>query len=225
MDWYRQGSDVQSLLPALSTYLGHVNLTSTQRYLTMTRNCCPRPIVDSSTMRDAMNDKRVLAPWIRRFLLEYLPRERNLARNTQKSYRDALRLLVIFAATKAHKAVDDLLITDVDAVLTAFLRHIEEKRKCSVSSRNQRLAALHALAGFVAERCPEYLEWCAHLRAIRAKRSAPVPVCYLEKPEIDALLNAPSSATGIGHRDRVLLLFLYNTGARADEAANGASKI
>lgn len=36
MEWYRQGADVQSLLPALSTYLGHVNLASTQRYLTMT---------------------------------------------------------------------------------------------------------------------------------------------------------------------------------------------
>jgi site-specific recombinase XerD len=35
-DWYRQGADVQSLLPALSTYLGHVDLASTQRYLTMT---------------------------------------------------------------------------------------------------------------------------------------------------------------------------------------------
>ena len=35
-EWYRQGADVQRLLPALSTYLGHVNLSGTQRYLTMT---------------------------------------------------------------------------------------------------------------------------------------------------------------------------------------------
>jgi integrase/recombinase XerD len=35
-EWYRQGADVQKLLPALSTYLGHVSLESTQRYLTMT---------------------------------------------------------------------------------------------------------------------------------------------------------------------------------------------
>lgn len=34
--WYRQGADVQRLLPALSTYLGHINLSSTQVYLTMT---------------------------------------------------------------------------------------------------------------------------------------------------------------------------------------------
>jgi site-specific recombinase XerD len=46
-----------------------------------------------------------------------------------------------------------------------------------------------------------------------------MPVCYLEKPEIDALLDAPSSATKLGCRDRALLLFMYNSGARADEAA------
>jgi site-specific recombinase XerD len=66
---------------------------------------------------------------------------------------------------------------------------------------------------------PEYLDWCAQLRVVKSKRSAPVPVCYLEKPEINALLDAPSSATKLGNRDRALLLFLYNSGARAEEAA------
>jgi len=167
-----------------------------------------------------MHNSSLLGPWIRRFLMEYLVGERNLARNTQQSYRDALRLLVGFAATRTQKKVDGLLVPDIDAnVLRAFLQHIEEKRKCSVSSRNQRLASIHALAGFIAERCPEYLDWCAQLRAIKSKRSAPTPVCYLEKPEIDALLDAPVPVTKLGSRDRALLLFLYNSGARAQEAA------
>lgn len=42
---------------------------------------------------------------------------------------------------------------------------------------------------------------------------------YLDKPEMDALLNAPDTNTAQGRRDRALLLFLYNAGARADEAA------
>jgi site-specific recombinase XerD len=152
--------------------------------------------------------------------MEYLVGERNLARNTQQSYRDGIRLLVVFSAAKVRKKVDELLVADIDAdLLRVFLRHIEEKRKCSISSRNQRLTAIHALAGFIAERCPEYLDWCAQLRTVKAKRSAPRPVCYLEKPEIDALLDAPSPVTKLGCRDRVLLLFLYNSGARAEEAA------
>ncbi len=167
-----------------------------------------------------MNDREALGSWIRRFLMEYLVGERNLSRNTQQSYRDAIRLLVVFTAAKAHKKADELLIPDIDAdLLRAFLRHIEEKRKCSISSRNQRLAVIHALAGFIADRCPEYLDWCAQLRAIKSKRTAPAPVCYLEKPEIDVLLDAPSPATKLGSRDRALMLFLYNSGARAEEAA------
>jgi site-specific recombinase XerD len=34
--WYREGADVQRLLPQLATYLGHVDVAATQRYLTMT---------------------------------------------------------------------------------------------------------------------------------------------------------------------------------------------
>jgi len=171
-------------------------------------------------MEVAMINRSSLGSWIKRFLMEYLVGERNLARNTQQSYRDAVRLLVVFAAAKRHKKVDELLIPDIDAdLLRDFLRYVEEKRKCSVTSRNQRLAAIHALAGFIAERCPEYLDWCAQLRAVKSKRSAPTPVSYLEKPEIDALLDAPSPMTKLGYRDRALLLFLYNSGARAEEAA------
>ena len=36
VSWYRQGADVQRLLPQLATYLGHVHITATQRYLTLT---------------------------------------------------------------------------------------------------------------------------------------------------------------------------------------------
>ena len=34
--WYQEGADVQRLLPKLATYLGHVEISSTQVYLTMT---------------------------------------------------------------------------------------------------------------------------------------------------------------------------------------------
>ena len=64
-----------------------------------------------------MNDKRTLGPWVRRFLLEHLPDDRNLSRNTQQSYRDALRLLIVFAAGKVRKKADRLLIADIDADL------------------------------------------------------------------------------------------------------------
>ena len=36
VSWYREGADVQRLLPQLATYLGHVDIAATQHYLTMT---------------------------------------------------------------------------------------------------------------------------------------------------------------------------------------------
>ena len=167
-----------------------------------------------------MNDKRALAPWIKRFLLEYLPTDRNFARNTQHSYRDALRLFVIFSSAVLRTKPDELLVEDLSADLVRkFMRHIEERRKCSVATRNQRLAALRTLATFIGERSPEHLSWCAQIRSIPFKKSGHRPVGYLEKDEIDALLAVPDRTSRLGSRDHAMLLFLYNTGARADEAA------
>jgi integrase/recombinase XerD len=74
-------------------------------------------------------------------------RERNRSRNTQRSYRDAIRLLVIYASANLHRKVDDLVVSDIHAeLLRKFLRYIEETRKCSIASRNQRLAAVHGIA-------------------------------------------------------------------------------
>jgi site-specific recombinase XerD len=93
-------------------------------------------------------------------------------------------------------------------------------RKCSIRTRNQRLAAVHAIARFIAERSPEHIAWCSEIRAIPFKRFTRNELTYLDKPEMDALLAAPNRRTKQGLRDHALLLFLYNSGARASEAAS-----
>jgi integrase/recombinase XerD len=162
-----------------------------------------------------------LGTCVRRFLLEHLVVERNLARNTQQSYRDTLRLLIPFAADVHKRSVDQLVVTEVSAeMVRRFLRHVEEGRGCGVRTRNQRLAAIHALATFIGERYPELIPWCGEIRAVPFKRYNRPGLCYLEKPEIDAVLAASDPTTEHGRRDHGLLLFLYNSGARASEAAN-----
>ncbi len=161
-----------------------------------------------------MTDTRRLGPWVRRFLLEHLINERNLSRGTQRSYRDTLTLLIPFVARKARKSVDELDVVQVSADLVRmFLLDLEAGRGCAISTRNQRLAAIHSLARFVALHSPEHIAWCEEIRVIPFKK------CYLEKSEMDALLAAPNLKSAQGRRDHLLLLFLYNTGARADEAA------
>jgi integrase/recombinase XerD len=168
-----------------------------------------------------MNKNSLLGPWIRRFLLEHLVGERNLAHNTQVSYRDTLVLFLPFVAKNLSKPVDQLSIEDISAdIARRFLLRLEKQRGCSVSTRNQRLAAIHALARFIGERSPEHITWLTQIRTIPFKKTSKPSMTYLDKPEMDALLDAPSRDNPQGLRDHALLLFLYNSGARASEAAN-----
>lgn len=167
-----------------------------------------------------MPNTDLIGNWIKRFLLEYLVNERNLSRNTQASYRDALALLLPFIAKKESIKIDQLSIPHFRPEnLKLFLEHIETERHCSISTRNQRLAAMHALARFVGSQSPEHLAWCQEVCGIPLKKAPQASVCYLEKFEIDALLDMPDRETELGRRDYAILLFLYNTGARAEEVA------
>lgn len=166
------------------------------------------------------NNHNYLGYWIRRFLMEYLILDKNYSVNTQKSYRDTFRLLLPFIANRLHKTVDNILVDDVDSsLILSFLNTIENERKCSISTRNQRLAAVASLARYIGCHCPEYVIWCQSVRNIPIKRSPKNLITYLEKDEIDALLAAPDMNTSLGRRDHALLLFLYNSGARVEEAA------
>lgn len=167
-----------------------------------------------------MRDPSLLSPWVRRFLMEHIVGERNLARNTQRSYRDTLKLLLPAIARQARKPIDRLAVADVSADrVRQFLNDLEEKRRCAIATRNQRLAAIHALARFIGLHAPELVEWCGQVRTVPFKKAPRPLVTYLEKPELDALLATPKLTTAQGRRDHALLLFLYNTGTRADETA------
>jgi integrase/recombinase XerD len=167
-----------------------------------------------------MKDESLLGPWVRRFLLEHLVAERNLSRNTQASYRDTLMLLLPFASRQGGGAIDRMTVEALTpAIVRKFLDHLERDRQCSDVTRNQRLATIHSLARFIGMRSPVYLAWCAEIRAVPFKKTAKTVIGYLEKAEMGALLNQPDRRTSLGVREYALLLFLYNSGARADEAA------
>lgn len=168
-----------------------------------------------------MTDTSLFGPWVRRFLLEYLVKERNLSINTRSSYRDMLILFLSYTSSYLKKPVDRLKIKDLSPKLVKhFLQHLEQDRHCNTGTRNQRLGGLHALARFIGENSPEHLEWCTQIRLIPFKKTTKPAITYLDKPEMDALLAAPNRNTPQGQRDYTILLFLYNSGVRASEAAN-----
>jgi site-specific recombinase XerD len=166
-----------------------------------------------------MRDLENLGPWLRRFLCEHIVTERNLARNTQKSYRDTFSLLLPFISSKLRKPADRLVVCDLTSEhVLQFLTHLEEDRKCSARTRNQRLASIRAFARFVGSRDPAHVEWCGQIRAIASKKSMQPSIGWLSRVEMEAMLAVPDRKTQRGRSEHALLLFLYNTGARVSEA-------
>jgi len=167
-----------------------------------------------------MRNTTLMGPWIRRFLLEHLVAERNLARNTQCSYRDTMVLLLPFMSRSLKTPIDRLTVSNLSPRLVRrFLEHLEKDRGCGGGTRNLRLGAIHSLAKFIGSHSPEHVAWCAEVRAVPFRKTSKPAMTYLDKPEMDAILAAPDRRTEQGARDHAILQFLYNTGARAEEAA------
>ncbi len=159
-----------------------------------------------------------LARALRCFLAEHMPLTRGLSPHTVRSYRDAFALLLRFLAARRGRDVVDLDLGDLDPDgVLAFLEDLETRRANCTATRNARLAAIHALARFVATQYPEHLEACQRLLAIPFKRSRSQIVEYLEAAEIRAMLDATDRSTRDGRRDHALLLAMFNTGARVQE--------
>jgi len=161
---------------------------------------------------------QILANFIKRFFSHYLPVQKGLAANTILAYRDAVKLLLCYAADTLNKSVEELCIEDIDQSLVLdFLEYLENTRACSARTRNARLAAIRALFGFIARQEPSLLLHCQSIRTIPLKRTQHKTVDYLEENQMQALLNAVDLNARTGVRDKALLLLLYNTGARVSE--------
>ena len=98
-----------------------------------------------------------------------------------------------------------------------FLDWLEVQRKVSVTTRNQRLAAMKAFAHYVQYRNPEYLENCTDIIAMRPKKHEKPVIPFLTEEELKALLAQPDPSTRHGLRNLTLLSLLYDSGARVQE--------
>lgn len=153
------------------------------------------------------------------FFYERLVEQRNVSAHTVRSYRDTWRLFLRFAALRHKRAVAQLILTDLGATeVMAFLQHSEQERKVCIGTRNCRLAALRSFFYFVAECEPSAAAQCADVLHIPTKKAPKPAANYLETNEVEAILAQPDRTSLQGQRDHALLSFLYNTGARIQEA-------
>jgi site-specific recombinase XerD len=159
-----------------------------------------------------------LAPTVEAFFTQRLATQRNASSHTVAAYRDALRLLLVFAQDRTGKAPSKLDLADIDAqLISAFLAHLETQRHNSIATRNARLTAIRSLFHYAALRHPEHAQLIQRVLAIPSKRYEQTIVCYLTPDEVDALLASPDRASWFGRRDHALLALGIQTGLRVSE--------
>jgi integrase/recombinase XerD len=82
------------------------------------------------------------------FFSEHMLSHKRASAHTVAAYRDTFRLLLKFLSATKGKIPSDVHVIDLDApVILAFLDHLETKRRNSIRSRNQRLAAIRSFFG------------------------------------------------------------------------------
>ena len=161
-----------------------------------------------------------LAPALQAYFTERLIRQRAASPNTIAAYRTTFRLLLAFTTQRTGTAPNRLDIGDLDATLiSAFLDHLERVRDNSAATRNNRLAAIHSLFGYLALHYPEHAECIQRVLAIPAKRTQPHILTYLTDQEAEALLAACDQGTWTGRRDHAMLALTLQTGLRISEVA------
>jgi site-specific recombinase XerD len=159
------------------------------------------------------------------FFEQWLVQQRNCSAHTVRSYRDTWRLFLRFVSSRQKQPVAKLTLQQLTAAeILAFLRYIEEERKDSIGTRNCRLAALRSFFSFVAAREPLAVAQCAEVLRIPVKRAFQSAISSLELQEVNAIFAQPNRKSVEGQRDHALLCFLYNTGARIQEALDVCPK-
>lgn len=148
----------------------------------------------------------------------YLPLTCGVSPNTCNSFRDAFKLLLLYFQEEKGVPANSIELRMLNRNLVSdFLDWLEAQRKVSVTTRNQRLAAMKAFAHYVQYRNPEYLENCTDIITMRPKKHEKPVIPFLTEDELKALLAQPDPSTRHGLRDLTLLSLLYDSGARVQE--------
>jgi integrase/recombinase XerD len=155
------------------------------------------------------------------FLSVYLPRQKNASSNTIASYRDTFKLLLRYCKDQREIPVEKLnlgMLTHV--VIADFLEWLERERKCSIATRNQRLAAIHSFFRYAQYEEPSGILHFQKVISLPVKKAPKPSVPHLTHEAMRLLLSQPDKMTVKGRRDLTLLSVLYDSGCRVQELAN-----
>jgi len=156
--------------------------------------------------------------YLTKFLGTYLHGEKNFSHHTIQSYSVTFKLLLCFLEQTKKISPERLSMEDLTHdMIIAFLNWIESTRNCTVSTRNQRLVAVHSFIRFVQKQVPENVFEFQKILNIPDKKCVKTVVPFLTGEEMKILLSMPVPSTSKGLRDMVLMSVLYDSAARVQE--------
>ena len=155
---------------------------------------------------------------ITKYLSEYLPGQRNVSSNTIRSYRDAFKQLLIFLNETYSLKPERINFSNITAeYIKNYLSWLEKERKVSISTRNQRMAAIHSFYRYAQTEYPDIMFESQRILGIKFKKHSHPTIGYLSRDCMSCILKQPDSSTKRGRRDLTLITTLYDTGARVQE--------
>lgn len=156
--------------------------------------------------------------YISDFIAKYLPNERGSSVNTIAAYRDTFVLLLNFIQNEKHIKLDKITLDKITKeTIIDFLDWLQKERKCSNSTRNSRLAAIHSFYKYVQTESLDHFHECQKILSIKFKKILQDSINYLSIDGMKLFLQQPNATTLRGRRDLTLLSLMYDTGARVQE--------
>jgi len=158
------------------------------------------------------------AKTLTRYLTDFLPGQRNFSPNTIKSYRDTLMQYLIFMQEEQRIRPERISFASLTVLsIKDFLHWLETSKNVSITTRNQRLAAIHSFFRYTQTENPEILFESQKILGIPFKRKQQQMILHLSMNQLAYLLEQPDTSTKRGRRDLALMATLYDTGARIQE--------
>ena len=159
--------------------------------------------------------------YLSHFLKEYLVVERQCSTHTIRSYKNTFQQLVDYLVNIRKMKLNNINFNTVTReIICDFLSYIEEEKKISIRTRNQRLATIKSFYQYCAIEEINNIDNIKKVLSIKQKKYIKPMQEYLTEEELQQIFNSVDVTTNLGKRNLLVLVLLYDTAARANELIN-----
>lgn len=154
---------------------------------------------------------------ITKFLTEYLPLHRSCSKNTISSYKDSLKLFILFLRDHKSMNINKFKMRQINReLILEFIEWLKNRGNSPVTI-NHRLAGIKSFINFAQYESVENLAYLQPVLSVKSLKTTTRQVDYLTEKQMNSLINLPPTDTFTGLRHRIIMCLLYDTGARVQE--------